>query len=83
MTDISGPHLGALFGLCNSLGLVGAFSSQVFYGPFVDHRGNLGFTGREQWDPAFYLYGGVALFGAFCFLFVDSTRSAVTRGNPG
>ncbi|HEY3962914.1 MAG TPA: MFS transporter [Planctomycetaceae bacterium] len=75
--DISGKHLGALFGLMNSMGIPGASISTIFLPGFVEHRGKLAFTGREQWDPAFYVYAGVLLFGALCWLFVDSTKSAV------
>jgi MFS family permease len=81
--DISGKHLGALFGLMNSMGVPGAFVSPIFLGSFADSRKELGFTGREQWDPAFYVYAGVLFFGAVCWLFVDSTKSAVEENTPG
>jgi MFS family permease len=77
MADIAGRHVGALFGLCNSMGIVGAFASQVFYGWFVDFMTARGYSGRAAWDPAFYLYAGVLFIGAVCWLFVDPTRSAV------
>lgn len=75
--DISGKHLGALFGLMNSMGVPGAFFSPIFLGHYVVYRKSLGFTGRDQWDQAFFLYAGVLLFGATLWLFVDSTKSAV------
>jgi MFS family permease len=81
-TEISGRHLGALFGLMNSLGVPGALGSQLFMGRFADIRKEAGFVGREQWDPAFYVYGGVLFFGACCWLFLDPTRSAVERATP-
>jgi MFS transporter, ACS family, glucarate transporter len=74
---ISGRHLGTLFGLMNSMGVVGALVSQLFFGWFADRRGAQGYTGRAQWDPAYWLYAGVLLTGAVCWLFVDPTRSAV------
>lgn len=74
---ISGRHLGTLFGLMNSMGVIGAFLSPIFFGKFADWRGAQGFTGRPQWDPAYFLYAGVLLTGALCWLFVDPTRSAV------
>src|SRR5205085_1678127 len=46
MTDVSGPHIGALFGLCNSLGGIGVLGSQAFFGWFSDYRMREGFTGR-------------------------------------
>jgi MFS transporter, ACS family, glucarate transporter len=77
VTEISGQHLGALFGLMNSLGVPGAVLSQIFFGWFADRRGELGYTGRDQWDPGFYVYSGVLLIAALGWLFIDATRSAV------
>lgn len=80
--DVSGKHLGALFGLMNSMGVPGAFFSPIFLGQFADYRKQEGFTGRDQWDPAFFLYAGVLLFGATLWLFVDPTKSAVETPTP-
>jgi MFS family permease len=74
VTAISGRHLGALFGLLNSLGGVGAVCSQLFLGWFADRMAALGYEGRQQWDPALYVYGGVLLLGAFGWLGIDATR---------
>lgn len=79
VTDISGKHLGAMFGLMNSLGVPGAFASPIFLGMFVDGRKAAGFTARSQWDPAFYLYGVVLLIGACCWLVIEPTKSIVAR----
>lgn len=81
ITDISGRHIGALFGLCNSMGVVGAFGSQVFLGAFADYRKGLGYEGRAQWDPAFYYYAGALFIGAVCWFFVNPDRSAVEPTN--
>lgn len=54
--EISGRHLGALFGLMNGLGVFGAMGSQFFFGAFADWRKGRGFVGRDQYDPAFYVY---------------------------
>ena len=51
-TQVSGRHLGALFGLMNMMGGVGSILSQLFVGSFADWRKSLGYTGRAQWDPA-------------------------------
>jgi len=75
--QISGPHLGSLFGLLNSLGVPGAMGSQLFMGRFADWRHAQGFTGRAQWDPAFYVYAAVLAAGACCWLLLDPRRSAV------
>jgi MFS family permease len=77
VAEVSGPHVGALWGLINSLGVPGAFGSQVFLGHFVDHMEALGYHGREQWDPAFYVYAGFLLIGAACWLFVDPDKRVV------
>jgi MFS family permease len=74
VADISGCHLGALFGLMNSMGGAGAFLSPLFMGWFADNMGALGYVGRDQWDPAFIVYACVLLVGAFGWLFVDTTR---------
>jgi MFS family permease len=76
-TDITGKHLAALFGLMNSMGIPGAFSSPYFLGWFVRWRGEHDYTGREQWDPAFYVNVVVLLIGAVCWLLVDARKSVV------
>jgi MFS family permease len=61
LTDISGRHVGAFFGLANGLGVFGAMASQFFFGAFADWRAEQGYTGRDQWDPAFPVYIGMLL----------------------
>jgi sugar phosphate permease len=77
VADISGPHVATLFGLCNSLGVIGAIASQLFFGAFADWRKEMGYLGRERWDPAFYIYGVVLLIGAAAWVWVNPNRSAV------
>ncbi len=72
--EISGKHLGVIFGLLNSLGVPGAFASTMFLGQFADWMKDRGYVGRAQWDPAFYIYAAVLLIGACCWLFVDAKR---------
>jgi hypothetical protein len=74
VTEISGKHLGSLFGLMNSMGVPGAVASQLFFGRFADWMAEQGFYGRDQWDPGFYLYAGILLTGACGWLFIDSTK---------
>jgi len=74
-TDISGRHVGALFGLANGMGVIGAMGSQLFFGLFADWRAEHGFTGRAQWDPAMYVVACVLVCGAATWLFVDPTRT--------
>ena len=59
-----GRHVGALSGLMNGAGVIGAMSSQWFIGAFSDRREKAGYTGREQWDPLFDVYVGVLVLGA-------------------
>lgn len=73
---ISGKHTGALFGLMNSVGVFGALSSQYLVGLLADLLGERGFTGRDQWDPIFYINMGVLvvaglLWSSFVFKTVE------------
>lgn len=73
---ISGRHVGALFGLMNSVGVFGAMSSQYLVGALADWLGAKGYEGREQWDPIFYINMGVLiaaalLWSAFIFRTVE------------
>jgi hypothetical protein len=77
VTEISGKHLGVLFGLMNSMGVPGAMLSQLFFGQLADLLKALGFQGRAQFDPLFYVYSGVLLVGAVGWLFIDASRSIV------
>jgi MFS family permease len=65
--EVSGRHLGALFGLLNGVGTLGAMGSQFFFGAFADWRGKQGYSGRAQWDPAFAVYVVVLLAAAVCW----------------
>jgi MFS family permease len=67
VTEISGRHLGALFGLVNGMGVFGAMGSQFFFGALADWRGGQGYSGREQWDPAFGVCVAVLLMAAGCW----------------
>ena len=60
----AGRHVGALFGLTNGIGGIGAMASMGFVGVFADWQRSRGLSGREQWDPLFDVYIGVLLLGA-------------------
>jgi MFS family permease len=77
VAEISGPHVGALWGLLNAMGVVGAYLSPIFLGGLVDYLRDLGRVGRERWDPAFYVYAGLLLTGALAWLFVNPEKSVV------
>ena len=75
---ISGKHVGALFGLMNSVGVFGALSSQFLVGAMADRLGKLGHSGRIQWDPIFYVNIGVlTLAGILWTMFVFKTVEPV------
>jgi len=77
VSDISGKHVATLFGLMNSMGIVGGIGSQIFFGRMADENAAMGLSRRAQWDPAFYYYVAVLFLGAIAWLFVDSRKSAV------
>lgn len=80
---ISGKHVGALFGLMNSMGVFGALCSQFLVGAIADWLGDQGATGRAQWDPIFYINVGVLLSAAvmwslFRFVTVEPDQATVS-----
>ena len=77
VSDISGPHVGVLFGVMNGLGAFGAIGGQYFIGRMVDYNESQGLLGRAQWDPGIVWFGGVLLVGAVAWIFVDSNKSAI------
>ena len=74
-TQVSGRHLGALFGMMNMLGAVGGISSQIFLGRFADWMKGLGYTGRAQWDPGFYVYVVIALIGMVLWSLINPEKT--------
>ncbi len=64
-SEVGGKHIGALFGLMNGMGVVGAMSSQFFFGAFPEWREEEGYTGRDQWDPAFAVVASLLVVAAF------------------
>ena len=63
-----GRHVGAVFGLMNGLGVLGAMASQWFVGAFTDRQARLGYAGRAQWDPLFDVYVGALVLGGLAWL---------------
>jgi MFS transporter, ACS family, glucarate transporter len=74
-TQVSGQHLGAIFGLMNMMGGLGRVLSQLFVGSFADWRKSLGYTGRAQWDPSLYLYVVIALFGMVFWALINPEKT--------
>lgn len=72
--ETSGKHVGALFGLMNGIGTIGAMSSQFFFGAFSDWRKSQGYVDRAQWDPAIVVCSMLLAVGAICWLFTDPAK---------
>ncbi|MFN8706035.1 MAG: MFS transporter [Planctomyces sp.] len=60
-TGVSGRHVGSLLGLMNSVGVFGAMTSTFLVGWIADFLKLRGYSGRDQWDPIFYINIGVLL----------------------
>jgi MFS family permease len=75
VTDLSGRHIGALFGLMNGIGGFGAGASQLFGGWYSQTMKELGYSGRAQWDSIFYVYAGILALGAVGWLLINPARS--------
>lgn len=74
VVEVSGRHVGSLFGLMNGMGVFGAMGSQFFFGYFADWQAASGLTGRAQYDPAFYVFAAVLLLGVLFWQFIDSSQ---------
>ena len=77
VADISGPHTATLFGLMNSMGVIGGAGAQKFTGWLVRTNKDHGLAGRAQWDPTLYFFVAALMAGALAWLFVNSNKSAV------
>jgi len=73
-TEVSGRHVGALFGLMNMIGNVGGIVSPAFLGWYVESMKTAGRVGRDRWDPGFWTYVGVSLVGMILWAAVDPRR---------
>src|SRR5262249_61352733 len=82
-TQVSGRHLGALFGMMNMIGGVGAILSQLFFGSFADWMKALGRSGRAQWDPALYAYVVVPLGGMTLWSLVNPEKTVEDQKAKG
>jgi sugar phosphate permease len=74
-TQVSGRHVGALFGLMNMCGSLGRLLTQVLLGGFTDIMAFLGYSGRAQWDPGIFVYSLVALVGMVLWSLIDPRRT--------
>ncbi len=78
-TQVSGRHLGALFGMMNMMGMFGRIIFNFFIGGFADWRKSLGYTGRAQWDPALYAYVAVALIGMVLWSLINPEKTVESQ----
>ena len=56
------------------LGWAGSLAN-TFVGGFADWRKGLGYTGRDQWDPALYVFVAIALVGMILWILVDPRKT--------
>jgi sugar phosphate permease len=80
--DLAGKHTGAMFGLLNGVGVVGAMGSQFFFGWFADWRKGQGHVGRDQWDPAFYVSVAMLVVAGILWQFMWPRRVIGEQDNP-
>jgi MFS transporter, ACS family, glucarate transporter len=64
--DMAGSHAGAISACMNTAGQVGGFICPIVVGWIVQHYGS--------WSASLYLTGGLYLFGAFCWLFIEPRK---------
>jgi MFS family permease len=81
---VSGRHVGALFGLMNSIGVLGAMSSQYLVGALADWTGDRGYSGRAQWDPGFHVDLAVLICAGVAWLLfrivpVETSTARIAR----
>lgn len=69
---VSGKHVGALFGLMNMMGIVGALASQFLVGAYITWRANSGLTGAAKWEGVFVVYVVVLSLAAAGWLIYKS-----------
>lgn len=74
-TQVSGRHVGALFGMMNMIGNTGGIVSPLFLGWFLEMMKSQGRSGRLQWDPGFAVYIALALIGLVFWLLIDPRRT--------
>src|SRR5262249_28101232 len=73
-TEITGKHVGALFGMMNMIGAAGAFTSQVSIGIMADKFKDQGLKGLDQWNPAFFVFSAVYVVGFLSWLMIDASK---------
>ncbi len=72
--DVGGNHSGAVSGLMNCVGQIGAFFLAIIFGKIVD--------ATHDFNTPLFVISGLMCFGSLCWLFVDPTKKLVNvEGN--
>ena len=74
VSEISGRHGAAMWGLMNSMGGLGVIATTSLVGWYVGSREKRGTPPLECWNPVFEGVGLLLIAGAGIWLFVDPTR---------
>jgi ACS family glucarate transporter-like MFS transporter len=69
--DIGGDNSGVISAAMNTAGQVGGFLNPIIMALLVERLGD--------WNAPLYLMGGLYLFGATCWLWIDPTRRLESR----
>lgn len=80
VSEISGCHGAAMWGLMNSMGGVGVIASTTLIGRFLTSSKERGMPPLDCWGPVFTGVGLMLAVGAVFWMLVDPTRSIVERG---
>lgn len=79
--EISGRHIGALFGLMNGIGGLGAAVSINLVSGYVEAQKEQGIVGQEAWAPLLIVYVGVMALGGAIFPLLD-VRKTIGPADP-
>lgn len=73
--DISGKHTSIVFAWMNMTGNIGAMVCPLIVGYQIDWIKRTG----GDWNTVLYLFVGIYVLGALCWVFLNPNRSAVSR----
>jgi MFS family permease len=79
VSEISGRHGAAMWGLMNSMGGVGVIVSTSLIGRFLTSSKQQGLPPLDRWNPVFHGVGLLLLAGAVLWMLVNPMRSIVER----
>ena len=67
--DVGGNHAGAVSGLMNCVGQIGAFFLAIIFGKIVD--------ATHDFNAPLFVIAGLLCLGSLCWLFVDPTKKLI------